>query len=223
MALVACIALAVFFLTDPLDDKYYDPITVTYNSGEGETIIVNDYSSETILSLLNEEKWRKKNIESEWDFVLDFNGKLLKYNSDSGVFYNEEKSKALFLEENDKNSVNRLLWALVLSNQDRLSWLKENIPKYFGLDASEGLTVYVGELARGAYGCKLVSNADKDALKAELLTLSSVSIEDMKLILSTYDIFQVSVKHYQPMHSSYLCFDTESCEKKVHSMLLEFP
>lgn len=58
---------------------------------------------------------------------------------------------------------------------------------------------------------------------SEVMRLSSVGVYDMKLILSTYDlpIDKVSVKHYQPLHSSYLCTYTESCEKRVYSILFK--
>lgn len=219
-----CIAVSVFFLTDPMDDEYASPISVRYDNGEGLVTHVEDYSSETILSLLNKGKWGWEVPNCHADFELDFGGKSVKYHSECGTFYDAEKEKSLALSEVDRLSVNRLIFALVEPNHQRLEELMEKFPQYFGLDASEGLTVYIGELVRGSYGCKLVAgNASDDDRTSEVMRLSSVGVYDMKLILSTYDIpiDKVTVKHYQPLHSSYLCTYTESCEKRVYSILFK--
>lgn len=226
-----CIAVSVFFLTDPIGDEqkgaageYGAPISVRYDNGEGLVTQIEDYSSQTICSLLNNGRWIKETPNCSADFELDFGGKSVKYHSECGTFYDVEKGKSLELNEKEKLSVNRLIFALVEPNHQRLAELMEKVPQYFGLDASEGLTVYIGELARGSYGCKLVAgNASNDDRASEVMRLSSVGVYDMKLILSTYDlpIDKVSVKHYQPLHSSYLCTYTESCEKRVYSILFK--
>lgn len=220
-AVAVCLAVAVFFLTDPIkENREYDaPISVVYESGDGFTTHVHDYSSDTILSLMNKGKWKGEAPNCGADFELGFGDKSVTYHSECGTFYDTVKGKSLALSEGDRLSVNRLLFALVESDRQRLEELMWKVPQYFGLDASEGLTVYVGELARGSYGCYLES--DKLSHSSQLILISTVSVDDMKLILSTYDlpIDKVSVKHYQPMHSSYICTYTESCEKRVYSML----
>lgn len=221
VSVVICLALSVFFLTDPMDDEYASPISVRYDNGEGLVTHIEDYSSQTICSLLNNGRWIKETPNCGADFELDFGGKSVKYHSECGTFYDVEKEKCLELNEKEKLSVNRLLFALVEPDRQRLEELMEKVPQYFGLDASEGLTVYIGEFARGSYGCYLSANKLSDS--SQLMLISTVSVYDMKLILSTYDlpIDKVSVKHYQPLHSSYLCTYTESCEKRVYSILFK--
>ena len=225
-SVVICIALSVFFLTDPIGDdykgtkgEYCAPISVRYENGDGIVTQIEDYSSETICAILNNSRWTKETPNCAYDVELSFGGREVCYHSECGTFYDLEKEKSLELNEEEKLSVNRLLFALVEPDRQRLAELMEKVPQYFGLDTSEGLTVYIGELARGSYGCYLSSN--KISHSSQLMLISNVSVYDMKLILSTYDlpIDKVSVKHYQPLHSSYWCTYTESCEKRVYTML----
>ena len=224
IALASCIAVGVFFLTDPISKgkkgDYSPPITVQYYLKDGTSVVVNDYSSEVLFDIINQKGWVDDGRSVDGDFIIEINGKTLVYNTANGVFGNDKEKLSLELNEIDRLSVNRLLWGLVDMDGERLNELRYTVPEYFGIDTSNGLYVFVGEMARGSYGCKL-TGGDIKAAQKELWTIGSVSIEDMKLILSTYDIDadNISVEHYQPMHSSYMCMYPDVCKERVREML----
>lgn len=65
--------------------------------------------------------------------------------------------------------------------------LRTAYPEYFGLDTVMGLTVYVRQEADGAYACVLLSAADTKS-EDEIVAMRGVTVEQMRLILSTYDV-----------------------------------
>ncbi len=102
----------------------------------------------------------------------------------------------------------------------RLNTLRKAYPEYFDQDSMKGIEIYIEELPTGDYGCKLMEGTNRLKTKEELDALSAVSIDDMRLIMSTYDIPDnyFSVVHYDPSKSDTFgeCFDRcdeELCEK----------
>ena len=86
--------------------------------------------------------------------------------------------------------------------------LREEHPEYFGLDASNGLDVYVWQMAPYNYLFGLLPHFDqnRDWLNHDLMALKPVSAEQMNVILSTYDIKESDIHvhaRYNPV-SSYL-------------------
>lgn len=94
-----------------------------------------------------------------------------------------------------------------------IRYLRKQYPQYFDLDTSEGLEVYVWQLAGDSYSCGLLSGKESreiaeetDGIRTDLWNLQSVTVTEMKLILADYDISKEAVKiipHYMP-YSSYL-------------------
>ncbi len=103
---------------------------------------------------------------------------------------------------------------LYADQRARREELREELPECFGLDTSEGLNVYVWQLARHHYTCALTAGGGEVNLAAGMeLWKIGTSIEDMKLILSTYKITadKVNVIPYQHPLSSYaVVFRTEA-------------
>lgn len=68
--------------------------------------------------------------------------------------------------------------------------LMEEYPQYFGLDAVDGLDIYVWQMGSGSYSFGLLPHSAiaRGWLNAELLNLRSVQADDMRTILSTYHI-----------------------------------
>lgn len=66
--------------------------------------------------------------------------------------------------------------------------LKEKFPNYFGLDVSNGLSVYIWQEAEGAYSCRLLPGKNTDYTKEELWELqeSPATLDEMKTIVSFY-------------------------------------
>ncbi len=86
--------------------------------------------------------------------------------------------------------------------------LKGRLPQYFGLDASEGLDVYVWQMAKGSYSFGLLPHNEqgRDWLSEELLNLRGTRAEEMRLILSTYNVNEdkIYVIPWQNPISSYI-------------------
>ena len=71
--------------------------------------------------------------------------------------------------------------------------LRKKYPEYFDLSTGKGLELYVWEMAQGDYNCGLMSGTNRDKDYEELFSLKGASIEEMKAILSTYDIDEDSI------------------------------
>ncbi len=88
------------------------------------------------------------------------------------------------------------------------SALSEQHPEYFGLDASDGLDVYVWQMATGSYSFGLLPHSEqgRDWISQELLNLRGASAEEMRAILSTYNVNEddIYIIPWQNPFSSYL-------------------
>ena len=87
-------------------------------------------------------------------------------------------------------------------------YLREQHPEYFGIDASNGLDVYVWQMAQNNYSFGLLphSKQGRDWISEELLNLKGVKAEEMSAILSTYNIEEndIYIIPWQNPLSSYL-------------------
>lgn len=86
--------------------------------------------------------------------------------------------------------------------------LKESYPEYFGLDASQGLDVYVYQMAKNSYSFVLLphSATPRDWMSSELRDIHGVSAAQMRTILSIYPVDQdeIYVIPWQNPYSSYI-------------------
>lgn len=69
-----------------------------------------------------------------------------------------------------------------------LEELRTLFPQYFGLDTTDGLLLYAREDASGAIGFSLLAGMNQKRSVEELLSLRTLSAEEMKRIISTYYI-----------------------------------
>ena len=87
-----------------------------------------------------------------------------------------------------------------------LEELREQYLEYFGLSAFKGLEVYVWQLAPGSYSWGLMEGTNREKTNEELWNLRGTSTEEMRTILSAYDVPEENV-FIQPIrkpYSSYL-------------------
>lgn len=101
--------------------------------------------------------------------------------------------------------------------------LKAQYPEFFGLDQANGLDVYVWQMAEGSYDFGLLPHSDEPRwwLSAELMDLPGANANQMRTILSTYDLDEADI-HIIPWQnplSSYiadpwLITEGESLEEK---------
>ena len=66
--------------------------------------------------------------------------------------------------------------------------LREKYPEFFGLNAEDGLTVYIWQLAETHYSCYLVSTAIDRLSDHSFAFTRGASISEMRSILNTYNI-----------------------------------
>ena len=86
-------------------------------------------------------------------------------------------------------------------------YLMEQHPRFFGLDASEGLDVYVCQFAPENYSFLLFEHSEDIPLSTyDLVHMSGVGAASMRLILDTYDVTRedVTVVPWQHPLSSYI-------------------
>jgi len=81
-------------------------------------------------------------------------------------------------------------------------------PQYFGLDASNGLDVYVWQMAHSSYSFGLLPHTDtpRDRICEETMSLMGTTADTMHLILSTYNIDEsdIHIIPWQNPLSSYI-------------------
>ena len=84
--------------------------------------------------------------------------------------------------------------------------LKEKYPEYFDLSAFKGLEVYVWQMAPNSYSCGVLSGTNREKTLEELWNMKGTTIEEMRTILSTYDILKedIIVIPWQNPISSYI-------------------
>lgn len=113
-------------------------------------------------------------------------------------------------------------------------WLREQYPQYFDLDTTEGLEVYVWQMGGNSYSCGLLSGKESrkiaeetEGIRTDLWHMQPVTVTEMKLILSEYDVTKEEVKiipHHMP-YSSYFnveaAKDPEGYQKKLEEMIFE--
>ena len=86
------------------------------------------------------------------------------------------------------------------------SALRENYPEYFDLSTFKGLEVYVWQMAPNSYSCGIMEGTNREKTLEEMMNLKGASIDEMKAILSSYDIPKedIIIIPWQNPVSSYL-------------------
>ncbi len=113
---------------------------------------------------------------------------------------------------------------------EHIASLRKLYPEYFDLPASDGLEVYVWQLAAGSYSFGLLPGTIRERTFAELLNLKGVTKKEMRAILSTYDIDESSITIYpwQNPISSYvgeywirMPYETEAMAERRRQQFVE--
>ena len=86
------------------------------------------------------------------------------------------------------------------------SALREKYPEYFDLSTFKGLEVYVWQMAPNSYSCGVMEGTNRNKELEELMNLKGASIDEMKAILSGYELPKenVFIIPWQNPISSYL-------------------
>jgi hypothetical protein len=93
-----------------------------------------------------------------------------------------------------------------LETETDMESLRARYPKYFDLNTSKGLEVYVWQMAAGSYSLGVLPGTNRNKTLEELMNLKGATIAEMKAILSTYDIDEdnIFVIPWQNPISSYI-------------------
>ena len=119
---------------------------------------------------------------------------------------------------NVKNVEVRVADAIELTSYQRQ--LMNKYPEYFGIDASNGFDLYVWQLAENSYLFGLLPHTatQRDWISSELWNLQGTDVNEMRQILSTYNIDEsdINIIPWQnPISSYYWIFsEGESLEEK---------
>ncbi|MBR6259666.1 MAG: hypothetical protein IKR21_05580 [Oscillospiraceae bacterium] len=105
---------------------------------------------------------------------------------------------------------------------DGLDGLRSKFPEYFGLSDFKGLEVYVWQLAPNIYNFGLLPGTNRNKTDTELWSLKPASTEEMRAILSTYDVppEDIFVIPFQNPISSYFYETDEEYAENIKLMLL---
>ena len=103
-----------------------------------------------------------------------------------------------------------------------LDALREKYPEYFGLSAFKGLELYVWQLGPGVLRCGLMEGTNRNKTSEEIWNLQGATVEEMKLILSTYDIPEEDISIMPFLHpvSSYIYSITEEYRAWLRELFL---
>ena len=99
--------------------------------------------------------------------------------------------------------------------------LRKKYPDYFDLPTENGLELYVWQASAESYSCGLVVKTDGPKVDPELRRLKGAAIEEMRAILSTYDISRemIELVPYQSMVSSYRYEIDDEYVERLETML----
>lgn len=97
------------------------------------------------------------------------------------------------------------LYAPVSVDEATLAKLRTRYPEYFELDTTDGVTVYVWQMAAGSYCCGLLAGQPDEHELIQLLQLRGASVDEMKAILTSYRLRgnQITIEPTTMAYSSY--------------------
>lgn len=79
------------------------------------------------------------------------------------------------------------------TTESEIAALREKFPEYFGLNTTKGLELYIWQMSPNNYSCGLMDGTNREKEESEIMSLKPVTIVEMRLILSTYDVPRDSV------------------------------
>lgn len=203
-ALVACIAVAVCFATNPKPDSFnlkivvpagsHEPVVFTHEevSPLGKYIIVasGEGLGDTEVSL--------KPVEAGTEGVYDeptylTQGMPAKLEAEKGGWFkigvnvqnDTDEDIVVYL---DVKNVNVRISDAISSDKNVIDELKVKYPEYFELGTFKGLEVYVWQMAEDDYRFGLMQGTNREKTLEEKMALKGATAEEMALILSTFDI-----------------------------------
>ena len=244
VAVMACIVVAICFLTNPPQKSNDDPMLSNadiqtgyegvsinlwsiamdekgryvfevsfYNKTDKEVI----YGESFAIEYQSGEEWVDTDYNAE--IVFDTRGYLLetkKHKTKNYVVEDLDTSKSgtyrlvipFFVKEGDQYVQCMVCEEFKIGTVPTVEAMQEKFPEYFGIDTSNGLDVYVWQMAKNSYSFGLLPHSEqgRDWLDDDLHRLKAASTEEMRVILSTYDLNEndIHINLWSVPYSSYL-------------------
>ncbi len=155
---------------------------------DGRVTLTDCYDPKTGNALHNASKYR---LASERDVEIDFgDGYSMQYDreSDTILLYINDRTRYTYARTPDAVIPDaQTPGSAVDAQQQEYKRLEKQYPAYFDLDTEDGLAVYVWQMSSDGYCCALLSGSD-NRTEAELSRMKGTTIEEMRLILNTYEI-----------------------------------
>ena len=143
IAVIACVIVAVCFLTNPKDkqDKEAgDRVTVSSSIYAGvhlpETILSQD-DAKTIINILDSRAWEEDTNPEMGTFIIVINEKHYEYEPAEGILHNHAQKECLVLSEEDKATVGEIIDKYLFADTT-----KSNITKWFDYYRSDEFDWY---------------------------------------------------------------------------------
>lgn len=94
---------------------------------------------------------------------------------------------------------------------EEYKYLLESVPYYFGVDTSNGLDITVCQFSQGGYKYGILPHdSNRESIWEDHLNMNTVDLEQIKVILATYDLenVEINIVPWQHPFSSYIldCF-----------------
>ena len=222
-AILVCIVLAVCLLTNPkssdsastsvaasfegdgyvgisYEGRRYVPFCAISNSARGELLgYVGDDPKDQIYT------WKGYSPE-EWIISFYHSGLM-----DTSMLMRETHVTDIPSQVTSEYSWNNSPANSLSPGEDAteavdLAALRAKYPEYFDLSTLKGLEVYVWQMAPDSYSCGVLPGTNREKTLEELMKLKGAAADEMKAILSSYDINErdIVIVPWQNPISSYL-------------------
>ena len=186
-------------------------LTLYYSPDDGEAL--HDSATYTVSG---------NTIKTEWSPVTEPGAEkdvTLRYDAESDTICMESNGLCREYYARTPDAV------IPAGERKEIAELRTQYPEYFGLDTSKGLKVYVWQMAENDYSCALISGTDERS-EAEIgIHNKGTTIEQMLLILSTYDVpsEQIEIVPFENPISSYAYEIDKAYTARVKWLLLGTP
>lgn len=190
-----------------------EPFTPEKSSFDGKYGYYAAYDSATALRKQNRLAWRAVTEEATdarfYDLFWQAGGEILL----GAGWYDAGEAGDPYSDDSRVWRLFRLAGTLEDPSEEALDLdaLREEYPEYFDLSAFKGLELYAWQMGPGVLRCGLMEGTNRNKTSEEIWNLRGVTVEEMKLILSTYDVPADNIFLYPFLHpaSSYIYSITE--------------
>ncbi len=185
-----------------------EPFTPEKSSFDGRYGYYAAYDSAAALRKQNRLAWRAVTEDAPdarfFDLFYQKSGEILL----GAGWYDAGEAGDPYSDDSRVYRLYRLAGTLEEASEEvlNLDALREKYPEYFGLSAFKGLELYVWQMGPGVLRCGLMEGTNRNKTSEEIWSLQGATAEEMKRILSTYDVPADNIFLYPFLHpaSSYI-------------------